>query len=113
VLAELVGAGRYTPLSLRLARYPGVRRDLTVLVAGRVAAARLVQVMRKLGGYALREVFMLSEYTGPQLGPNNRSLSFRLDYQAEDRTLTGDEVTRLQERILSGLGERFPGQVRP
>ena len=55
---------------------------------------------------------MLSEYTGPQLGRDTRSLSFRLSYQAEDRTLTGDEVTRLQERIVAGLLERFPGEVR-
>ena len=112
VLLDLVGDGRYTPRAAPLPRQPGVRRDLTVLVAGRLAAADLVQVMRELGGYTLREVSMLSEYTGPQLGPNTRSLSFRLSYQADDRTLTGDEVTRLHERIVAGLVERFLGQVR-
>ena len=56
---------------------------------------------------------MLSEYAGPQLGPDTRSLSFRLSYQADDRTLTGDEVARLQERIVAGVLERFAGQVRP
>jgi len=112
VLADLVGDGRYTPRAAPPPRHPGVRRDLTVLVAGRLPAAQLVQVMRELGGYTLREVSMLSEYTGPQLGRDTRSLSFRLSYQAEDRTLTGDEVTRLQERIVAGLLERFPGEVR-
>ena len=112
VLPDLVGDGRYTARAVPPPRHPGVRRDLTVLVAGRLAAANLVQVMRELGGYTLREVSMLSEYTGPQLGPNARSLSFRLFYQADDRTLTGDEVTRLHERIVAGLVERFPGQVR-
>jgi phenylalanyl-tRNA synthetase beta chain len=111
-LEGLVGDGRYTPQAVSQPRFPGVRRDLTVRVAGRVAANELVQVMRQLGGYTLREVSMLSEYVGPQLGPDVRSLSFRLYYQADDRTLTGDEVARVHDRITTGLLERFSGQVQ-
>ncbi|HYM51659.1 MAG TPA: phenylalanine--tRNA ligase subunit beta [Candidatus Limnocylindrales bacterium] len=111
VLDALVGDGRFSTRAVAVPRYPGVRRDLTVVVKGRLEASRILQVIRELGGYTLREVSMLSEYVGPQLGPDTRSLSFRLYYQADDRTLTGEEVARLHERIVSGLAARFP-QVR-
>ena len=93
-------------------RFPGVRRDLTVVVHGKVAGNDLVQVIRQLGGYTLREVSMLGEYTGPQLGPDARSLSFRLAYQAGDRTLTNEEVSSLQQRIIDGLKQQFGTEVR-
>jgi phenylalanyl-tRNA synthetase beta chain len=108
---RLTGGGR-TPQATPLPRFPGVRRDLTVVVRGRVAGNDLVQVIRELGGYTLREVSMLGEYTGPQLGPDARSLSFRLAYQAGDRTLTNEEVSALQLRIVDGLKQRFGAEVR-
>jgi phenylalanyl-tRNA synthetase beta chain len=55
---------------------------------------------------------MVSEYQGPQLGAGARSLSFRLQYQADDRTLTNEEVLALQQRIIEGLKQRFKAEVR-
>ena len=55
---------------------------------------------------------MLSEYQGPQLGAGARSLSFRLLYQADDRTLTNEEVSAIQQRIVEGLKQRFGAEVR-
>jgi phenylalanyl-tRNA synthetase beta chain len=83
-----------------------------VVVHGRVPGNDLMQVIRQLGGYTLREVSMLAEYAGPQLGPDARSLSFRLMYVADDRTLTNEEVSALQQRIIDGLQQRFGAEVR-
>src|SRR5207248_2141009 len=90
---HLTEGGR-TPQAQALPRFPGVRRDLTVVLHGKAAGNDLVQVIRQLGGYTLREVSMLGEYTGPQLGPDARSLSFRLAYQAGDRTLTNANTSQ-------------------
>lgn len=109
---RLTAGGQRTPQATPLPRFPGVRRDLTVVIRGKIAGNDLVQVIRQLGGYTLREVSMLSEYEGPQLGPGARSLSFRLSYQADDRTLTNEEVSASQQRIVEGLRERFAAKVR-
>lgn len=109
---RLTAGGQRTPQATPLPRFPGVRRDLTVVIRGKIAGNDLVQVIRQLGGYTLREVSMLSEYEGPQLGPGARSLSFRLSYQADDRTLTNEEVSASQQRIVEGLRERFAAEVR-
>ncbi len=112
VLFDRLTLGGRTPQAQPLPRFPGVRRDLTLIVHGKVAGNDLVQVIRQLGGYTLREVSMLAEYAGPQLGPDARSLSFRLSYQADDRTLTNEEVSALQQRIIDGLRQRFGAEVR-
>jgi len=105
------GGGR-TPQARSLARFPGVRRDLTVLVRGKIAASDVLQVIRQQGGYTLRDISMVSEYQGPQLEAGARSLSFRLHYQADDRTLTNEEVAAVQQRIIDGLKARFGAEVR-
>ena len=117
VVAEVLferfsGGGRQTPQARPLPRFPGVRRDLTVVIRGKIAASALLQVIRQLGGYTLRDISMVSEYQGPQLEAGARSLSFRLHYQADDRTLTNEEVAAVQQRIIDGLRSRFGAEVR-
>jgi len=117
VIAEVLferftAGGRNVPQAQALPRFPGVRRDLTIVVHGKIAGNDLVQVIRRLGGYTLREVSMLGEYQGPQLGLGARSLSFRLDYQADDRTLPNEEVAVLQQGIVDGLKHQFGVEVR-
>ena len=109
---RLTADGRRVPQARPLPRFPGVRRDLTVVIRGKIASNDLVQVIRQLGGYTLRDISMLSEYQGPQLGAGARSLSFRLLYQADDRTLTNEEVAGIQQRIVDGLKQRFGAEVR-
>jgi phenylalanyl-tRNA synthetase beta chain len=117
VVAEVLfdrftAGGQRTPQARPLPRFPGVRRDLTVVIRGKIAGHDLMQVIRQLGGYTLRDIYMVSEYQGPSLGAGARSLSFRLQYQADDRTLTNEEVSALQQRIIDGLKTRFGAEVR-
>ena len=117
VVAEVLfdrfsAGGERTPQARPLPRFPGVRRDLTVVIHGNIGGHDLVQVIRELGGYTLREIHMVSEYQGPPLGAGARSLSFRLQYQADDRTLTNEEVSAVQQRIIEGLKQRFEAEVR-
>ena len=109
---HLTAGGLRTPQARSLPRFPGVRRDLTVVIFGKIAGSAVLQVIRELGGYTLREISMLSEYQGPQLQPGARSLSFRLQYQADDRTLTSEEVSAVHQRIIDGLKREFDAEVR-
>jgi phenylalanyl-tRNA synthetase beta chain len=113
VLFERFSAGgKGTPQARALPRFPGVRRDLTVVIRGTIAAGDVLQVIRREGGYTLRDISMVSEYQGPQLDAGARSLSFRLLYQADDRTLTNEEVAAAQQHIIDGLRGEFGAEVR-
>src|SRR5438094_517372 len=109
---RLTAGGQRTPQARPLPRFPGVRRDLTIVIRAKAARNDLVQVIRQLGGYTLREIYMVSEYQGHQLGAGARRLSLRIQYQADDRTLTNEEVATLQQRIIDGLKQRFAAEVR-
>jgi phenylalanyl-tRNA synthetase beta chain len=50
-------------------------------------------------------------YTGGQVGEGRRSLAIALSFQAEDRTLTDEDVAPPRERIVAALAE-LGGELR-
>jgi phenylalanyl-tRNA synthetase beta chain len=97
-------AVQYRPL----ARYPGVQRDLAVVVPAEVSAAAVSRAIEAIRPPWLRRVALFDVYEGAQVGPGRKSLAYGLLYQAEDRTLTDAEVNgahgELVERLRAELG---------
>ena len=81
-----------------LPRFPAVQRDLAfVLGAGQALTAAEIEVeLLREAGPLLRQLTLFDVFRFPD---GRRSLAWRLTFQAEDRTLTDDEVNRIQERV--------------
>ena len=47
-----------------------------------------------------------------KLGTDKKSLTFRLVFQSEERTLTDEEVGKEMERVVSALEKKFDIEVR-
>ena len=60
----------------------------------------------------LRRATLFDVYSGDQVGAGRKSLAYTLLYQADDRTLTDEDVNSLHERILARLRQRFAAEVR-
>lgn len=94
--------------------FPPVSRDLAVVTeAGRtwdeiVAAARAVKVEN------LREIRLLSvfEGDGKAVPEGKKSVAFRMELRAADRTLTGEEADRGREAVKASLRERLGASFR-
>jgi phenylalanyl-tRNA synthetase beta chain len=90
----------YTPPS----RFPEVRQDVALLVDEATPAARIVEIVRSHRSNTIRlsgEIF--DEYRGPGVPEGKKSLAVSLRYQATDRTLTDDDVARVQAGLLKRL----------
>ena len=66
----------------------------------------------KAGGKLLRKIELFDVYRGAQIPAGEKSLAYRLTYQAMDRTLTDDEVNRLQLRIQRKLETELGAALR-
>ena len=101
---ELERATLFRPLP----QFPGVDRDLALLVPRHVSAESVLECIRGSGGELLHEITIFDEYRGEGVGEGGRSLAFRLRLQAWDRTLTDKEVDRVvgkvAKRLLEDLG---------
>jgi phenylalanyl-tRNA synthetase beta chain len=85
--------------------FPAVLQDLAVVVPDDVPAAQVRGAVLAGGGELLRAAEVFDLYAGEQLGEGRKSLALRLEFHAEDRTLTDEEVAARRESIASELSE--------
>jgi phenylalanyl-tRNA synthetase beta chain len=85
--------------------FPGVLQDLAVVVPDDVPAAQVRGAVLAGGGELLRAAEVFDLYAGEQLGEGRKSLALRLEFRAEDRTLTDEEVAARRASIAAELSE--------
>jgi phenylalanyl-tRNA synthetase beta chain len=91
-------------------RHQASERDLAVVVPERVPAAVIADAVRSAGGPDLRTVSLFDIYRGSPLAPDEKSLAWRLVFQADDRTLTEAELDAAVGAIqaaVAGAGGRI------
>ena len=92
---------RFIPLP----RYPEATRDLALLVPAETPAAAVTA--RLLRHRLLVRAELFDHYTGDNIAPGQKSLAFHLAFQAPDRTLTNEEVTRSIDGLLRTLNREL------
>lgn len=109
---RLLGAAEATVIYTPLARYPSVTRDVSLLVARRVAFADLLRVVHDVNAEYCRAAKLVGTYEGANLPEGMRSVTLRLEYRAEERTLRDEEVDQIHARIVGALEEEFEARQR-
>jgi phenylalanyl-tRNA synthetase beta chain len=84
-------------------RHPSVVRDVSILVADTLPAAAVRGTIRASAPATLVRVREFDRYQGKGVPEGRVSLSYRLTFQAPDRTLTDAEVQRAMESIVQAL----------
>jgi phenylalanyl-tRNA synthetase beta chain len=92
-----------TRLARPLPRHPFVVRDLSILVDDSLSAETVRGTMRTATVATLVDVREFDRYQGAGIPDGKVSLSFRLTFQAPDRTLTDAEVQRAMDAIVERL----------
>jgi phenylalanyl-tRNA synthetase beta chain len=94
-----------------LPRYPSIVRDLSILVADTLPASQLRGTIRAVAPPTLVRVVEFDRYQGKGIPEGQVSLSYRLTFQAPDRTLTDAEVDAAMQKIVDALASTH-GAVR-
>lgn len=108
LLKEAAETTGYEPIP----RYPSVTRDLAVIVPEETAAIDISKLIEENGKPWLKRVYLFDLYRGKQISAGFKSLAFALTWQAEDRTLTDEEVNDLHQEILRVLAKEAGAQLR-
>jgi len=94
------------------ARFPVVRRDLALLVERALPAGRVLEEIRAARIDYFDDATVFDVYEGEGVSEGKKSLGLTLTWRASDRTLTDDEVTRAQARVVECLGAAFGATLR-
>jgi phenylalanyl-tRNA synthetase beta chain len=92
-------------------RHQASERDLAIVVGESVPAASVAEAIRAAGGPELRAVALFDIYRGTPLAADEKSLAWRLRFQADDRTLTEPELEAAVAAITDAVG-RTGGRIR-
>ena len=102
------GKRSYSPVS----KFPSSDMDLAFVVADDVGADKVRNTISKSAGKLLVGLDLIDVYRGKGVDDGHRSLAFRLRFQADDRTLTDDEITSTREAVIAAVTKTNGGQLR-
>jgi phenylalanyl-tRNA synthetase beta chain len=86
-----------------LPRHPSVVRDISILVDDTLSAETVRGTIRAASAAWLVDVREFDRYQGKGVPDGKVSLSYRLTFQAPDRTLTDSEVQQAMDTVLRSL----------
>jgi phenylalanyl-tRNA synthetase beta chain len=92
-------------------RQPAAERDLAVVVQDTVPAAAIEAAIRSAAGEHLVGLRLFDIYRGAPLAADEKSVNWRLVFQAPDRTLTDAEVDGTVAAITTARGA-LGGRIR-
>jgi len=108
VLASPRGPGQLVPVS----RFPSSDVDLSFEVDDAVPAGNVLQTLRGAGVTEVVDARLFDVYRGPSVASGRRSLTFRVRFQAADRTLTEDELAAARQRLIDAVETGHPATLR-
>ncbi len=82
---------------------PSSERVLALLLGEGVTVRQVQDLLGRVGGDLLESVLIESDYRGPELPADTRSVAFRLTFRAADRTLRDSDVDEIEARMLATL----------
>jgi len=99
LLDKRVGKMKYKEIS----KFPVVKKDLAVIIKKDVTAEEIAKQIKKAAGSLLLGTKVFDVYTGTGIEDNKKSIAYSLEFGAQDRTLTDDEINSILEKIITNL----------
>lgn len=98
----------YKPLSV----YPSIVRDVSLLAKRIVSFAEIKQTVERENFELLRLIDFVDVYEGKGVGDDERSITVRLEYRSDERTLLEEEVETIHASILETLAAKLNARQR-
>lgn len=87
-------------------KYPAIQRDISLLIPKHNLAQHYFKAIEKTDKKLIQKVELIDEYTGNKIEADKRSLTYSITYQADDRTLTEEEVNEIHASVLENLKQQ-------
>ncbi len=87
--------------------FPSISRDISFVVAKSVTVKEIIDAVKKVNPKLIKSVSVFDDYQGKGIEDGFRSLSFKIIFLSETKTLTDGYVSKLFDKILSVLRNKF------
>lgn len=86
-----------------IAKYPAVKRDISMVVPKEILVGQIEAVIAQRGGKILEHYELFDLYEGAQIKEGFKSVAYSIFFRANDRTLEEADVNSAMKKILNGL----------
>jgi len=100
--------GEFKPLP----KFPSVRRDIALVVDEGVSAGSIIDEIRSLGSGLIEDARIFDVFTGGSVQAGKKSVAVSLHLRAADKTLTEDEINKIQDKALKKLRLALGAELR-
>ena len=101
-----------TPTFSGISKFPSVERDISFLVNNDISVGDIIAYVRLVDASLIKKVQIFDLYRSENIGFSRKSVGIRVTYQADNRTLTEQEVNDIHKEITALVDNRFGGEVR-
>ncbi len=108
LLDKKVGKMKYKEIS----KFPGVKKDLALVVDKSMEAQTISKVIKQAGGKLLTDMEVFDVYTGEHVGEGKKSIAYALSFGADDRTLTDEEINNTLNKIILAAERELKAELR-
>jgi phenylalanyl-tRNA synthetase beta chain len=95
-----------------LARYPSVVRDISLLLDRKIQFEEILSAVREQNVADCLGAKFVGVYEGANIEPNKRSVTVRIEYRSDERTLTDEEVEERHAQLIVSLLRTFSAEQR-
>ncbi len=96
----------------QLSRFPGIERDLSILVAEEVTWAQIKAIVNATQPELMTAIAFVGVYRGKPLAKGIKSVSFRMTFNDPQATLTHEQVNAPVNAILEALKAKINASLR-
>lgn len=100
--------GEFRPLP----KFPSVRRDIALVVDEGVSAGSIIDEIRSMGSGLIEDARIFDVFTGGAVQEGKKSVAVSLHLRASDKTLTEEEINRIQDKALKKLRLALGAELR-
>jgi phenylalanyl-tRNA synthetase beta chain len=95
-----------------LPAFPGIERDISIVIPEAISWSQVEAIVRSTQRPPLERIAFVGTFRGQQLGKGKKSLTLRLSFRDESRTLRHEEVDAPTADVISTLKSRLGAELR-
>ncbi len=92
--------------------FPAAPRDLALIVDQSVRVQEIISTVQAEAGNLAEAVRVFDLYIGKPIPAGKKSVGIAITYRAADRSLSGEEVDAVQQKVVGKLKERYSAELR-
>ena len=95
-----------------ISKFPTVRRDIAVVVDENIPAKVLIESLYSAAPASVYEIELFDQYRGKNLENGKKSLAFRIVMSNTEKTLTEEEIEKIDQSLKQTLVSLHQAQLR-